>query len=93
MDLTTQLLLILLELFLVCLNGFFVASEFSIVKVRETRIRELVQQGAKRAKTAEGMIESMDEYLSATQLGITVASLALGWVGEPAFAALFELCT
>lgn len=90
MDLLTQLFLILLGLFLVFLNGFFVASEFSIVKVRGSRIEELVQQGDRRARRARPLIQSMDEYLSATQLGITIASLALGWVGEPAFSSLFE---
>jgi len=90
MDLLTQLSLIVLGLFLVFLNGFFVASEFSIVKVRGSRIEELVQQGNRRAQKARPLVQSMDEYLSATQLGITIASLALGWVGEPAFASLFE---
>ena len=90
MDLFTQLSLIVMALFLVFLNGFFVASEFSIVKIRGSRIEELVQQGNKRAKKARPLVQSMDEYLSATQLGITLASLALGWVGEPAFASLFE---
>lgn len=80
----------LLGLFLVCVNGFFVASEFSIVKVRESRIQELVQQGKGQALKAQSLVRSMDQYLSATQLGITIASLALGWVGEPAFASLFE---
>lgn len=90
MDLLTHLSLILLGLFLVFLNGFFVASEFSIVKIRGSRIEELVQQGDRRARRARPLIQHMDEYLSATQLGITIASLALGWVGEPAFASLFE---
>ena len=90
MDPLTQFMLILLGLFLVSLNGFFVASEFSIVKVRGTRIQELIQQGSQPARRAQTLIQSMDEYLSVTQLGITVASLALGWIGEPAFASLFE---
>jgi len=90
MDNTTyQLLLIAAALFLVFLNGFFVASEFSIVKVRGTKIEELVRKGKKHAHLAHGMVHNMDEYLSATQLGITIASLGLGWLGEPAFAALF----
>jgi len=88
-NITYQLLLVAIALFLVFLNGFFVASEFSIVKVRGTRIEELVRQGRKRAGLARGMVRNMDEYLSATQLGITIASLGLGWIGEPAFAALF----
>jgi CBS domain containing-hemolysin-like protein len=90
MDVSSHLTLILLALFLVFLNGFFVASEFSIVKVRESRIRELVQEGKWQAQRAHSIVKNMDEYLSATQLGITLASLALGWVGEPAFASLFE---
>ncbi len=79
-----------LALFLVFLNGYFVAIEFAIVKVRATRIEELIQQGIGRAATANKLIQGMDEYLSATQLGITLASLGLGWIGEPAFSRLFE---
>ncbi|MEE2821619.1 MAG: hemolysin family protein [Acidobacteriota bacterium] len=90
MEISSQLTLILLGFFLVFLNGFFVASEFSIVKVRESRIQELIQEGKWQAHRAHSLVKSMDEYLSATQLGITIASLALGWVGEPAFASLFE---
>ncbi|SMO61780.1 hemolysin family protein [Melghirimyces algeriensis] len=74
--------------FLVFLNGFFVASEFAIVKVRATRIKQLREEGNRRAKIAEKVIANMDAYLSATQLGITLASLGLGWVGEPAIAHL-----
>jgi CBS domain containing-hemolysin-like protein len=88
-DMSSQLLLVAVALFLVFLNGFFVASEFSIVKIRGTRIEELVRKGKKRANLARGLVQNMDEYLSATQLGITIASLGLGWIGEPAFAALF----
>ena len=90
MEIPSQLTLILLGMFLVFVNGFFVASEFSIVKVRESRLRELVQQGQWQAQKAHSLVKRMDEYLSATQLGITIASLALGWVGEPAFASIFE---
>lgn len=84
-----QALLILAAFGFVFLNAFFVAAEFAIVKVRSTRLDELVRQGNLRAGTAKKMVASMDEYLSATQLGITLASLALGWIGEPAFAELF----
>jgi len=84
-----QGLFILGAFLLVFLNGFFVAAEFSIVKVRATRIDELVKKGAKRAKRARQLIGNMDETLSATQLGITLTSLGLGWIGEPAFAGLF----
>ena len=90
MEFFTQLALIFLGLFLVFLNGFFVASEFSIVKVRATRIEELVRSGSGLARRAQSVIQKMDEYLSATQLGITISSLGLGWIGEPAFAALFD---
>src|SRR5688500_2067634 len=74
---------ILTVFFLVFLNGFFVASEFAIVKVRDSQIASLAGQGAKRVKIARHVIAHLDAYLSATQLGITLASLALGWVGEP----------
>ena len=89
MDLKTGLLL-LLALVLVLLNGFFVLAEFALVKVRTTRIEELARTGNRRAKLARGMLDELDEFLSATQLGITIASLGLGWVGEPAFTHLLE---
>jgi CBS domain containing-hemolysin-like protein len=76
---------IVLSLFLVALNGFFVAAEFAIVKVRRTRLEELVGQGVSAARISILCVDQMDEYLSATQLGITLVSLALGWVGEHAF--------
>ncbi len=76
--------------FLVFLNGFFVNAEFAIVKVRETRVRQMMRKGNRRARRAHKIIGKLDEYLSATQLGITLASLGLGWIGEPAFARLFE---
>ena len=89
-DVPYQLLLILGALLLVFLNGFFVSAEFSIVKIRETRIKELIRKGSRRASNAHRLVENMDEYLSATQLGITLASLGLGWLGEPAFAKMFS---
>lgn len=73
---------ILLTLFLVLLNAFFVAAEFAIVKVRSSQIDIKVNQGSSRAKIARHILEKLDAYLSATQLGITLASLALGWIGE-----------
>lgn len=79
-----------LGLFLVLLNGFFVAAEFALVKVRPTQLDPHVESGNRRAKAARHMITHLDAYLSATQLGITLASLALGWIGEPAFAWLLE---
>jgi CBS domain containing-hemolysin-like protein len=75
-----------LALVLVGLNGFFVAAEFALVKVRPTQIEPFVAEGQRRAAVAQHMIRHLDAYLSATQLGITLASLALGVVGEPAFA-------
>ncbi len=77
------LLKVLAVLALVFMNGFFVASEFAIVKMRETRLVELAELGNIRAKVARGLVKQLDAYLSATQLGITIASLGLGWVGEP----------
>jgi len=74
----------------VFLNGFFVLAEFAIVKVRASRLEELARQGNTRARAAKRMVGQLDDYLSATQLGVTVASLGLGWVGEPAFASLVE---
>lgn len=77
-------------LLLVALNGFFVAAEFALVKVRPTQIDPYVQEGKRNALVARHMIRHLDAYLSATQLGITLASLALGWIGEPAFAWIIE---
>ena len=77
-------------LFLVLLNGFFVAAEFAIVKVRSTQIETLVKRHHRRARVADNVIQHLDAYLSATQLGITLASLGLGWLGEPFVAALLE---
>ncbi len=73
-------------LLLVFANGFFVAAEFAIVKVRSTQIAQKVKKGHKRATLAKHIIEHLDAYLSATQLGITLTSLGLGWVGEPLLA-------
>lgn len=81
---------LLLALFLVLLNGFFVAAEFSIVKVRYSQIQLKAAEGNSMAKQAEHIIKHLDEYLSATQLGITLASLALGWVGESALHHIVE---
>ncbi len=81
---------LILGLFLVFLNGFFVAAEFALVKVRPTQLEPHVVKGNRGAKAARHMVTHLDAYLSATQLGITLASLALGWIGEPAFAWLIE---
>jgi CBS domain containing-hemolysin-like protein len=73
-------------LLLILLNAFFVASEFAIVKMRPTRLEQLVHEGDARAKLALRISQHLDAYLSANQLGITLASLGLGWIGEPAIA-------
>lgn len=75
---------------LVLFNAFFVVAEFSLVKIRKTRLEELVQQGNRKAQLALSVVSSFDTYLGATQLGITLASLALGWLGEPAITSLIE---
>ncbi|HEX4962851.1 MAG TPA: hemolysin family protein [Thermoanaerobaculia bacterium] len=79
-----------LGLLLVALNGFFVSAEFALVKVRPTQIEPSAAEGIRRAKIVRHMIHHLDAYLSATQLGITLASLGLGWVGEPAFAGIIK---
>ena len=79
-----------IAILLVVLNGFFVAAEFALVKVRGSQIDELVRQGRPFAGTAKWLSDRLEPSLSAGQLGITMASLALGWVGEPAFAHLVE---
>lgn len=79
---------LILAFVFVLANGFFVAAEFAIVKVRATQLAELAAKGSSRARMAQRMTTHLDAYLSATQLGITLASLALGWIGEPAFADL-----
>src|SRR5262245_23263262 len=81
---------VLIAFALVAANGFYVASEFAIVKMRPTRLVDLAAHGNRRAQTALQISRRLDAYLSANQLGITVASLALGWIGEEAFAALLE---
>jgi CBS domain containing-hemolysin-like protein len=75
---------------LVAANGFFVAGEFSLVKVRATRIDQLVAEGKGAARVVQSELTHLDNYIAATQLGITLASLALGWVGEPALAHLID---
>ena len=73
------------------MNSFFVLSEFSIVKIRKSRLEELIKDKIPNAQLAFKISNSLDTYLSATQLGITISSLALGWIGEPAVARLIEL--
>ena len=81
---------LLAVLLLVGANGFFVAAEFSLVAVRRSRVLELVAAGKMNAKALERALEHLDSNLAATQLGITISSLALGWIGEPAIAHLIE---
>ena len=81
---------VLAVLVLVALNGFFVAAEFALVKVRDTQLQPLIAQGNRRARMAQHILHNLDAYLSAAQLGITLASLALGWIGEPIFEALLR---
>ena len=76
-------------LFFVLLNAFFVAAEFGLVSVRRTRVEELVAQGHPTAQVVRRALDDPDRFIAATQLGITIASLALGWIGEPALAHLF----
>lgn len=80
--------LVLFALFLVLLNGFFVAAEFSMVKLRSTKVEAIAEQHGWRGHILRTVHNQLDAYLSACQLGITLASLGLGWVGEPAFAEL-----
>ncbi|MFA9216605.1 MAG: hemolysin family protein [Sphingomonadaceae bacterium] len=85
-----NLFLVILALVLVALNGFFVAAEFGIVTLRKTRIRAIAKTQGLRGRILAKVHGELDTYLSACQLGITLASLGLGWVGEPAFAGLLE---
>ena len=81
---------ILSVLALVAANGFFVAAEFSLVAVRRSRVAELVAAGRRNARALQRAVERLDTYLAACQLGITISSLGLGWIGEPALARLIE---
>ncbi len=77
-------------LLLVALNAFFVAAEFALVAVRRSRIDEMAATGDRAARNVQAALVHLDRYIAGTQLGITIASLALGWVGEPAMAVLFD---
>jgi CBS domain containing-hemolysin-like protein len=85
------LLYIVIVFLLVFANGFFVATEFALVGVRRSRIEMLAAGGNLRARRLLGLLDNLNAYISATQLGITMASLALGWIGEPVFAHLLEV--
>jgi CBS domain containing-hemolysin-like protein len=87
---TTSLLLAVAGILLVLLNGFFVAAEFALVKLRQTQASEFARTKGLRGRVVLAVRTNLDAYLSACQLGITLASLGLGWIGEPAFARLLE---
>lgn len=87
---TGSILGVLAVFALVAANGFFVAAEFALVKVRATRVEQLVQEGNRLARIVQGQTSHLDSYIAATQLGITLASLALGWIGEPSLSHLIE---
>ena len=74
----------------VALNGFFVAAEFALVKVRATSLHSRARKGERKARVAEAIVSRLDRYLSVTQFGITLASLGLGWIGEPAVATALD---
>ncbi|WP_433746571.1 hemolysin family protein [Falsibacillus pallidus] len=82
---------LVLVVILIALTAFFVASEFAIVKVRSSRIDQLLEEGNSSAISAKRVITSLDEYLSACQLGITITALGLGWLGEPTIAGLVHV--
>ena len=83
-------LLLLAVLVLVLLNGFFVAAEFALVRVRRSRIEEEVEEGVKGARLVLTQLDDLSRYLAACQLGITLTSLGIGFLGEPAIATIFE---
>ena len=89
-DILSVTLKILIVLGLVIVNGFFVAAEFALVRLRATQLDTLVVRGHARARVARSIIANLNSFLSATQLGITMASLGLGWVGQPVFVGLLS---
>src|SRR5688572_6223208 len=84
-------LLLLAVLVLVLLNGFFVAAEFALVRVRRSRMEEDAEEGQRGAKLVLFLLDDLSRYLAACQLGITLTSLGIGFLGEPAIADLFDL--
>src|SRR2546422_9746493 len=86
MDARTALALVL-TVVLVVANGFFVAAEYAFVRVRKTQLDEIGQQGSARARLASRVLDRLDQYISASQLGVTLCSPAIGWPGEPAVGA------
>src|ERR1700733_9517248 len=76
--------------FFILANSFFVAAEFALVSIRETRVQQLIAHGRPGARTVLQLKRSMDDFLPAVQFGVTLAALALGWIGEPAVAEILE---
>lgn len=89
-ELTTTIFKLVAVIGLVAANGFFVATEFSLVSVRKSRMESLVAAGNQRASSVLAALRDLDGYIAATQLGITIASIGLGWIGEPALATLLD---
>ncbi len=89
-DFSFWLLEVVFLFFLILLNGFFVVFEYSFVKVRESEIEPLIQKGNVKAKLLKHLKENTDKYISATQLGVTLVNLLLGWLGEPVFVKIFS---
>jgi CBS domain containing-hemolysin-like protein len=89
-SLALDALMVVFALFLVALNGLFVAAEFGLVKIRSTQVNGLVREGRTSAWLLKKATDKLDSYLSVCQLGITISSLGLGWIGEPAFKHLLE---
>src|SRR5580658_4355686 len=87
---TANALRLLGLLVIVLANGFFVAAEFAFVKLRDTQLDGLIVQNHRRARLARHILQNLTAYLSATQLGITIASLGLGWLSDPVFTALLQ---
>src|ERR687892_1681077 len=86
----SSVLLLLLVFVLVLVNGFFVAAEFAIVRSRRSRIEQLAKDGDRRAQVALDQMDHIDEYVATSQVGITLASIGIGFLGEPAIASLIE---
>ncbi|MBR1372879.1 DUF21 domain-containing protein, partial [bacterium] len=90
MNLTDIAVNIFIIIFLLFVNGFFVAAEFSLVKVRKTRLEQLCNDGNREARKALFLVNDMNKMLAAAQLGVTIASIALGWVAEATIVQLVE---
>ena len=90
MDLTDFFINIFIILFLLFVNAFFVAAEFSLVKVRKTRLEQLCNEGNSNAKKALKLVNDVNRMLAAAQLGVTIASIALGWVAESTIVQIIE---